>query len=137
MVRPPELAVTPERPPKKSEVADTIGQDKLPVQAVSEQRAPKPTAEPTKSIKLKTEPAEPSHSALSKIDELRHLAKTNFQKKRETYTKLKEWDERRAEDLAIHRAVVEELQASIDRTVKSSLDNLQIYISFLREKSKQ
>lgn len=37
----------------------------------------------------------------------------------------------------MHRAVVEDLQASIDRSVKSSLDNLQIYISFLREKSKQ
>jgi len=32
---------------------------------------------------------------------------------------------------------VEDLQASIDRAVKSSLENLQIYTSFLREKSKQ
>lgn len=45
-------------------------------------------------------------------------------KKKENYQQLKRWDQKRSEMLGAHRNAIEELQAELDRRIKSSIDNV-------------
>jgi alpha-N-acetylglucosamine transferase len=65
------------------------------------------------------------------------IAKMAHEKKKENFQRLREWDKRRAESLAIHRVLVESLQSEIDKRIKSSIENLDIYSTFFREKARQ
>lgn len=76
-----EPIISPERPPKKPDLHDFIEGSKVPVLAASEQRPPKVSESTTKPTRMKTEPTS-KEPAVNKGDDLRQLAKTNFQRKR-------------------------------------------------------
>lgn len=50
---------------------------------------------------------------------------------------LKEWDRKRAENMALHGRMIELLQNEVDTRIKSSLENFEYYQTFFREKVKQ
>lgn len=52
---------------------------------------------------------------------MRMLAKMAFEKKKANYEMLKEWDRKRAENMALHGKMIELLQNEIDLRIKSSL----------------
>ncbi len=54
-------------------------------------------------------------------DEYRMLLKISFEKKKENYQMLKEWDKRRAENMNLHRNIIELLQSEIDKRIRASL----------------
>lgn len=56
-------------------------------------------------------------------DEYRMLLKISFEKKKENYQMLKEWDKRRADNMNLHRNIIEHLQNEIDKRIKASLEN--------------
>lgn len=56
--------------------------------------------------------------------EVKMLMKMAQEKKKENYQLLKEWDKRRAENLALHRNLIELLQNEVDKRIKSSIENL-------------
>lgn len=55
------------------------------------------------------------------IQEMRMLVKMAFEKKKANYEMLKEWDRKRAENMALHGRMIELLQGEIDLCIKSSL----------------
>jgi hypothetical protein len=65
------------------------------------------------------------------------LVKMGFEKKKANYEMLKEWDRKRAENMALHGRMIEMLQNEIDLRIKSSLENFEHYQNFFREKAKQ
>lgn len=65
------------------------------------------------------------------------LVKMSFEKKKANYSMLREWDGKRAESLALHGRMIELLQNEVDLRIKSSLENLEHYQTFFREKAKQ
>ena len=50
---------------------------------------------------------------------------------------LKEWDKKRAESMGLHRTMIEMIQNEVDKRIKYSLENYEIYNNFFREKLKQ
>lgn len=54
------------------------------------------------------------------MDEHKMLGMMILSKKRENHATLKEWDEKRAEDLSIHLTIVEGLERALDRLARSS-----------------
>jgi hypothetical protein len=71
------------------------------------------------------------------VEEMRMLIKMSFEKKKANYSMLREWDGKRAESLALHGRMIELLQNEVDLRIKSSLENLEHYQTFFREKAKQ
>lgn len=68
---------------------------------------------------------------------MRMLVKMAFEKKKANYEMLKEWDRKRAENMALHGKMIELLQNEIDLRIKSSLENFENYQTFFKEKARQ
>ena len=50
---------------------------------------------------------------------------------------LRAWDKKRAEKLALHRNLIEMLQSEVDKRIKSSIENIEIYQTFFVQKVRQ
>ena len=57
-------------------------------------------------------------------------------RKRENYSQLKKWDAQRSEELQLHINGIEGLHTEVDVLIKSSIDNLEAYITFFKERAK-
>ena len=71
------------------------------------------------------------------MTELKMITKMAYEKKKENYQLLKEWDKRRAEKLGLHRNLIEMLQLEVDKRIKSSIENIEIYQTFFAQKARQ
>lgn len=72
-----------------------------------------------------------------KLQEATMIQKMIHEKKKENYQLLKKWDKRREDSLALHRNSIEVLQGEVDKRIKFSIENLEIYTNFFKEKAKQ
>ena len=65
------------------------------------------------------------------------ILKTTVSKKRENYKQLREWEERRGKSLQWYLAVVENFIRGVDSKVKLSFQNVDVYVTFFRERVNQ
>ena len=62
-----------------------------------------------------------SKESTIEFEEMRMLVKMGFQKKKANFQMLKEWDKKRADNLALHGRIIDLLQNEVDLRIKSSL----------------